>query len=50
MIKSIDECAAVNDKFKVVVVTKFAEEDYVEFLQAETPLEQMAHMVVTAES
>ena len=50
VIKSIDECAAVNDKFKVVVVTKFAEEDYVEFLQAETPLEQMAHMVVTAES
>lgn len=34
-------CMGVNEKFRVVAITQFQEEDYVEFLQAMFPLELM---------
>ena len=36
-----DKCPEVHKDFKVVVVTKFSEEDYAEFLGAEVPLSLM---------
>lgn len=44
-----DDIMIVNEKFNVMVVTKFAQEDYVGFLKDELPLDTMQHIVVTTQ-
>ena len=50
IVRSIEECAAIGSQFGVVVQTKFAPDDYADFLQKELPLNKMMHLVIVAES
>jgi hypothetical protein len=50
VIRKEDECLLIDDRFGVVVVTKFRAADYAEFLGEETPLDlvQPVHVFCAA--
>ncbi len=50
MIRKEDNCHCIDDKFGVVVLTKFRAADYAEFLVQETPLDSMQPIHVVCEA
>jgi len=46
VIRKEDDVLVVRDQFRVMVVTKFAKEDYHSFLKDDVPLELMQHIYV----
>ena len=49
IVKDFNECAQIDDKFHVVVQTKFPPVDYAEYLEKDLPLAKMKHLIVTVD-
>ena len=47
LLTDADQILFVHKDFQTLAVTKFSEEDYVEFLKEEMPLDAMQHIKVT---